>query len=132
MNNNISLKPVGSYSQVLINTNTPLIFNNPLFGNLNVYMDNYNNPWFMGKEVAEKLGYKDTRKAIWTHVLEENKMTIRVVSEFQGESPWNPLGGNPNMVFINEYGLYDLVRSSKMRYAKDFKYWTDMITVQLR
>ena len=75
----MEVKYVGSYKQVLINTNTPLIFNNPLFGDINVYMDNYNNPWFMSKEVASKLGYRNTKSAIINHVLEENRTNVRVV-----------------------------------------------------
>lgn len=90
------------------------IFNNPQFGQLRaVTIDN--EPWFVGKDVAERLGYSNTRKAISDHVDSEDKtdgVTIR-----------DPIGREQNPMFINESGLYSLVLSSKLPTAKAFKRW---------
>lgn len=90
------------------------IFNNPKFGEVRaVTIDN--EPWFVGKDVAEKLGYSNTRKAISDHVDSEDKtdgVTIR-----------DPIGREQNPMFINESGLYSLVLSSKLPTAKAFKRW---------
>lgn len=70
--------------------------------------------WFVGKEVAEILGYTNTRKALIDHVDEEDKgdVTIR-----------DAIGRNQIMITINESGLYSLVLKSKMPDAKKFKRW---------
>lgn len=90
------------------------IFNNPQFGEVRaVTIDN--EPWFVGKDVAERLGYSNTRKAISDHVDSEDKtdgVTIR-----------DPIGREQNPMFINESGLYSLVLSSKLPTAKAFKRW---------
>ena len=90
------------------------IFNNPQFGEVRaVTIDN--EPWFVGKDVAEKLGYSNTRKAISDHVDSEDKtdgVTIR-----------DPIGREQNPMFINESGLYSLVLSSKLPTAKAFRRW---------
>lgn len=72
-------------------------------------------PWFVGKDVAEVLGYKKTENAIANHVDEEDKKTTLI----QGGNK----RGNPNQVIINESGLYSLVLSSKLPSAKKFKRW---------
>ncbi|MDX5660577.1 BRO family protein [Clostridioides difficile] len=69
--------------------------------------------WFVGKDVAETLGYKDTSDALKRHVDDEDKGV--------GEIP-TP-GGNQNMKIINESGLYSLILSSKLSTAKKFKHW---------
>lgn len=70
--------------------------------------------WFVGKDVAKALGYKNTRKALDDHVDEEDKNTVTIRDGNRG---------NPNMVAINESGLYSLVLSSKLESAKEFKRW---------
>ena len=70
-------------------------------------------PWFIGKEVAEKLGYKECAKAIREKVDEEDK----------GVSKMDTPGGKQNVVTINESGLYSLIMSSKLPLAKQFKRW---------
>ena len=74
-----------------------------------------NEPWFVGKDVAETLGYKNTKKALGDHVDEEdkNRVTIR----------YGITRGNPNKTIINESGLYSLILSSKLPTAKKFKRW---------
>jgi len=70
-------------------------------------------PWFVGKDVAEALGYKDTVNALKAHVDEEDKAGWQITTQF----------GNKKAVIINESGLYSLVLSSKLPSAKKFKHW---------
>ncbi|MCJ0438829.1 Bro-N domain-containing protein, partial [Clostridioides difficile] len=88
------------------------IFKNNTFGEIRV-IEIKEEPWFVGKDVAEKLGYKDTSDALKRHVDDEDKGV--------GEIP-TP-GGNQNMRLINESGLYSLILSSKLPNAKAFKRW---------
>lgn len=72
-------------------------------------------PYFVGKDVANILGYSNTRKALQDHVdLEDKKdgVTIR-----------DSIGRNQKPTVINESGLYSLILSSKMPNAKKFKHW---------
>lgn len=88
------------------------IFNNEEFGDIRtVTIDN--EPWFVGKDVAEALGYERTADAIRQHVEMEDKG----VGEIQ--TP----GGKQNMTLINESGLYALIFGSKLESAKRFKHW---------
>lgn len=70
-------------------------------------------PWFVGKDVAEALGYKNTSDAISTHVFDDDKGVERI----------DTLGGKQNMTIINESGLYALVFGSRLDSAKRFKHW---------
>ena len=91
-----------------------IIFDNPNFGQIRTVSIN-NEPWFVGKDVAEVLGYSNPRKAIIDHVDEEDKadgVTIR-----------DSIGREQSPVFINESGLYSLIMSSKLPTAKEFKRW---------
>ena len=79
-------------------------------------------PWFVGKDVAEALGYSDTKQAIRTNVSEEDKRHL-LKSEFRGcESTTSKINNNGAMV-INESGLYSLIFGSKLESAKRFKHW---------
>lgn len=71
-------------------------------------------PWFVGRDVAEALGYSKARNAIATHIDSEDKKDAPI----QGT-----LGGVQEMTVINESGLYSLVLSSKLPSAKKFKRW---------
>lgn len=71
-------------------------------------------PWFVGRDVAEILGYSKARNAIATHVDDEDKKDAPI----QGT-----LGGTQNMTVINESGLYSLIISSKLPTSKKFKRW---------
>ena len=73
-----------------------------------------NEPWFVGKDVADALGYSNSRDAIATHVEMEDKNTV-VISDGKR--------GNPNQAIINESGLYALIFGSKLESAKRFKHW---------
>ena len=71
-------------------------------------------PWFVGKDVAEILGYSNPRDALSKHVDSEDKNSVAI---HDGNK------GNPNLTIINESGVYALVFSSKLQSAKNFKHW---------
>lgn len=90
------------------------IFDNKEFGEVRTLLID-SEPWFVGKDVAEALGYSNSRKAIQDHVDDEDKsdgVTIR-----------DSIGRVQNPIVINESGLYSLVLSSKLQTAKQFKRW---------
>lgn len=89
------------------------IFKNPEFGQIRSLMIE-GEPWFVGKDVAGALGYKDHTNALKRHVDDEDK-----IREWQIATP----GGKQNLVIINESGLYSLILSSKLPNAKKFKRW---------
>lgn len=70
-------------------------------------------PYFVGKDVAEVLGYQNGSRDINRHVDEEDRTEVSLYDGVQ----------NRNMTIINESGLYSLVLSSKLQSAKDFKRW---------
>lgn len=72
-----------------------------------------NEAWFVGKDVAQALGYSNSRKALLDHVDDEDK----------GVTKSDTLGGNQNVTIINESGLYSLILKSKKPEAKKFKRW---------
>ncbi len=89
------------------------VFNSEEFGEIRtVTIDN--EIYFVGKDVAEALGYSNTRDALATHVADEDKNTV-VISDGKR--------GNPNQTVINESGLYALIFGSKLESAKRFKHW---------
>ncbi len=70
-------------------------------------------PWFVGKDIAEILGYANPLKAIREHVDDEDKGMNEMVTP----------GGKQQTIIINESGLYSLILSSKLPTAKRFKKW---------
>lgn len=92
--------------------NELIIFNNEEFGEIRV-IEIDNEPWFVGNDVANVLGYSNPRKAVSDHVDDEDK----------GVTKCYTLGGKQNVTIINESGLYSLILSSKMPNAKKFKHW---------
>lgn len=90
------------------------IFKNPEFGAIRT-LEKDNEVWFIGKDVAEILGYSNTRDAIARHVKDEDKTSVVI---FDGGSNYRS-----KTTFINESGLYSLVLSSKLPTAKKFKRW---------
>jgi len=88
------------------------VFNNNEFGDVRV-VEVDNEPWFVGKDVAEILGYSNPRKALIDHVDNEDK----------GVTKCDTLGGIQEITTINESGLYSLILSSKLPNAKKFKKW---------
>jgi anti-repressor protein len=88
------------------------VFENAEFGSVRTIEVN-GAPYFVGKDVAEILGYSNTRKALIDHVDEEDK----------GVTKCDTLGGIQDLTVINESGLYSLILSSKLPTAKKFKHW---------
>lgn len=88
------------------------VFKNQEFGSVRTLTLN-DEPWFVGKDVAESLGYTATEKAIRTHIDSDDK----------GVTEMDTPGGKQKVVIINESGLYCLVLSSKLPSAKKFKRW---------
>ncbi|CQR26184.1 antirepressor-phage associated [Streptococcus varani] len=82
-----------------------------------------NEPYFVGKDVADILGYQNPQKAIRDHVDFDDKLTEQIVQS----------GQNREMIIINESGLYSLILSSKLPQAKEFKRWvTSEVLPQIR
>ena len=88
------------------------IFNSPEFGAIRT-IEKDGEPWFVGKDVAAALGYKDTVNALKSHVDAEDKGGWQITTQF----------GERETTIINESGLYSLVLSSKLPNAKKFKRW---------
>lgn len=88
------------------------IFENAEFGSIRTVETN-GAPYFVGKDVAEVLGYSNSRDALAKHVDDEDK----------GVAKCDTLGGNQELTVINESGLYSLILSSKLPKAKEFKHW---------
>ena len=88
------------------------IFKNSEFGEIRT-VEIGGEPWFLGKDMADILGYTNTAKAIRDHVDDEDKLTERIVLS----------GQSREMYIINESGLYSLILSSKLPNAKAFKRW---------
>lgn len=88
------------------------VFNNTEFGSVRTININ-GEPMFVGKDVAEILGYSNPRDALAKRVDDEDK----------GVAKCDTLGGVQDLTVINESGLYSLILSSKLPKAKKFKHW---------
>lgn len=101
------------------------IFKNEMFGEVRTLTNENGETFFVGKDVAQALGYSNTRKALLDHVDKEDRedgVTIR-----------DAIGREQKATFINESGLYALVLSSKLPQAKEFKRWvTAEVLPQIR
>ena len=88
------------------------IFNSEEFGEIRtVTIDG--EPWFVGKDVAEILGYANPKNAVPKHVSDEDKLSTQI--EYAGQ--------RRTVTVINESGLYALIFGSKLESAKRFKHW---------
>ena len=88
-------------------------FENPQFGSVRT-LEVDGEPWFVGKDIAEVLGYSDTNKAVAMHVDNEDKIL---------NDKSSPSFGQRGATLINESGMYSLILSSKLPSAKAFKRW---------
>ena len=79
------------------------IFKNEMFGEIRTMTNEKGETFFVGKDVAQALGYSNSRKALLDHVDEEDK----------GVTKRDTLGGKQQLIVINESGLYALILSSK-------------------
>jgi len=89
------------------------IFEHDTFGKVRTIIIN-GEPWFVGKEIADILGYSNTRDALLCHVDDGDRNTVVIRDGNRG---------NPNKTIINESGLYSLVLSSKLPQARSFRRW---------
>ena len=96
------------------------IFQNSEFGEIRT-IEKDGEPWFVGKDVAEILGYANASKAVSTHVDDEDKTFIML--DIADSQNGNLLVGQSKTTIINESGLYSFVLSSKLPTAKKFKRW---------
>lgn len=92
------------------------VFKNQEFGSVRTLVIN-SEPWFVGKDVAEALGYKNTKDALAKHVDSEDKEILKSQNATLENIP------NRGVTVVNESGLYSLVLSSKLSSAKKFKRW---------
>ncbi|KRL27447.1 hypothetical protein FD27_GL001210 [Limosilactobacillus frumenti DSM 13145] len=99
-------------------------------GNLIRFISSDNNWKAIGFDVAKALGYKQPDHAIQQHVSGQDKQLINLGSLLNQAG--TPKGGSPVMLVISEFGIYDLVFSSKMKQAKEFKRWVYQVIQQLR
>ncbi len=90
----------------------PGIFNHKKFGKIRVVVID-DEPYFVGKDVAMALGYKDHINALKSHVELEDKRGWQITTPF----------GEQEMTIINESGLYSLILTSTLPSAKQFKHW---------
>ena len=88
-------------------------FNHEMFGQVRTMTNDRGETFFVGKDVAEALGYKNTADAIIKHVDKEDRSTIAI----------RDTAYETRAVVINESGLYSLILSSKLEQAKAFKRW---------
>lgn len=97
------------------------VFSNPEFGSLTtISIDG--EPWFIGKEIAEKLGYENQSRDVDRHVDKSDRILFDF-SKYQNGTLINEGRGNKKRIIINESGLYSLILSSKLPSAKKFKHW---------
>lgn len=89
-----------------------MIFEKEEFGKIRTLLID-GEPWFVGKDAAEILGYSNTRDSLSKHVEKEDKGSVAIHDGRQ----------NRVMIAINESGLYSLIFSSKLPTAKKFKRW---------
>ena len=101
------------------------IFSHEMFGDVRTMTNENGETFFVGKDVAEALGYRNPSNALQVHVDEEDKTSYLI--QVSGSNY------KANTLMINESGLYSLVLSSKLPQAKVFKHWiTSEVLPQIR
>ena len=99
-------------SEASTSTEAPTVFTHSQFGTVRT-VEISGEPWFVGKDVANTLGYQNGSRDINRHVDEEDRRKMMI---FDGNQ-------NKETIIINESGLYSLILSSKLPSAKEFKHW---------
>lgn len=107
-----SARPDAVRNEELPAENLPQVFNHPKFGSLRIVIIN-GVAWFVGKDVAISLGYKNTTEAIRYHVDEQDKREEKILLP----------SGVQNTTLINKSGLYSLILDSQLPLAKDYRHW---------
>lgn len=95
-----------------MDTNELKVFQNEEFGKLRV-VEVDGKPYFVGKDIATSLGYKNTRVALQDNVADADKVIVKIATP----------GGNQDAVVINESGMCALVLGSRLKSANNFKHW---------
>lgn len=99
------------------------VFKHKMFGEIRTMTNEKGETFFVGKDVAKALGYKNPNDALSKHVEEEDKLVSRIAIS----------GQRRNVNIINESGLYSLILSSQLEQAKAFKHWvTSEVLPQIR
>ncbi len=83
------------------------------------YLTIDNEPWFLGKELAIALGYKNTRDAIINHVHREDKQSVLL----QSQNTTSTDKRSKSHIIVNESGLYSLILKSNLESARKFQRW---------
>ena len=96
-----------------MNESKLMLFSNEEFGEIRTLLID-GEPWFVGMDIANALGYAKARNAINRHIDEDDALKRGVIDS---------VGRMQDTVFINESGLYSLILSSKLPKAKEFKRW---------
>lgn len=100
------------------------VFEHPQFGHLRTMTDEKGETWFVGKAVAEALGYSKPLNALERHVDQDDSLKRGLIDS---------VGRIQQTILINESGLYSLVLSSKLAQARAFKHWvTSEVLPQIR
>lgn len=100
----------------MIAANEIMSFQNPAFGQVRT-MEIGGEPWFVGRDLAQALGYQNPKDALASHVDEEDKRILQRSENATLDIP------NRGMTIVNESGLYALIMGSKLPSAKEFKRW---------
>ena len=108
----VTLETLKKKRRINFMTNEIKIFENPKFGKVRTKIVN-GEIWFVGKDVAEALGYTNPQKAVRDHVLSEDR----------GLNEMDTPSGKQKMILINESGLYALIFGSKLESSAEFKRW---------
>ena len=103
---------INHLSEASTPTDAPTVFNHPEFGEIRT-VEISGEPWFVGKDVSDILGYQNGSRDINRHVDEEDRRKMMISDGKQ----------NKETIIINESGLYALILSSKLPSAKEFKHW---------
>lgn len=121
---------------------TPSVFKMPNFvGDCEVVKDTNGEIWFKGISICQMLGYAATRNAIHYHCNPKDIKYMNVKSSAQNlcGTPMSDnyaqthlQGGNPNVLMINENGVFDLIRGSRKPEAKVFNEWVNYVLKQMR
>ena len=106
-------------SMDLSNSNPFEVFNHPAFGFVRVVLKD-GEPWFVGKDVAEVLGYQNQNRDIVRHIDEDDRIMLE--AQYQNGIKLGQRGG----WIINESGLYSLMLRSKLPQAREFKRWVTL------
>ena len=111
------------------------LFRHPKYGNLRVLTDENGNPWFVGKVVAEMLGYSRPQNAVTDHVLKEDRKILKYkafIKTMKASEIWKGQDFSDKQL-VNESGVYALILGSKLPAAIEFKHWvTSEVLPQIR